>query len=190
MKKITLLRHGIVDTKSDINISSNEFGDWINQYDNANINKVCSNKDEVYKILNESDLIICSSLKRSIQSAEFFDKKIVVINSIFNEAPLPFVRGNFLKLKATYWLIFFRLIWFLGYSNRSESLKCFKNRAKKAAEVLQILSNENQNIVLVGHGVMNKFLQKELRLKNYKQTKNTGNKNWNYSVYELSNTRK
>jgi bisphosphoglycerate-dependent phosphoglycerate mutase len=132
MKKIILLRHGEVDIKDYKNISAKQFGGWIIEYNNSDIKSEFSSKDEIKNLLNKTDILICSNLKRSIQSIEIFDKIPFDTNDIFNEAELPFSNWNLLKINPKVWLIFFRILWFFGYSQNCESFKKTKQRAKKS----------------------------------------------------------
>lgn len=185
MKKIILLRHGEVDIKDYKNIPANQFKEWIIDYNNSDIKSVFSSKDEIKNLLNQTEVLICSNLKRSIQSVEIFDKIPFETNDIFDEAELPYLNWNLLKLNPKVWLIFFRILWFFGYSQNCESYKDTKQRAKKATEKLINLSNQNQTVILVGHGIMNKLIQKELILHNWNETKKARSNNWDYGVFEL-----
>ena len=74
MQKIILLRHGEVKIEDYKHISANQFGKWIVKYNNSDIKSEFSSKNEIKDILNKTDILICSSLKRSIQSIEIFNK--------------------------------------------------------------------------------------------------------------------
>ncbi len=185
MKRIILLRHGEVDISNYKSISSIEFGKWIVEYDNSDIKSSFLKKDEVREVLDEADILICSKLKRSTQSLGIFDKVAFETSDIFNEAQLPYFNSSLLKLNPKVWLVFFRILWFFGYSGNCESYKKTKTRAKLAAKRLLQLVQENNTIVLVGHGIMNKFIQKELILLNCMESKKSHGNNWDYSVLEL-----
>jgi broad specificity phosphatase PhoE len=185
MKKIILLRHGEVDIENYQNISANQFWKWITKYNNSDVKSEFLSKNEVKNLLDKTDILICSKLKRSIQSIEIFDKVPFEINDIFNEAPLPFLNWKILKLNPKIWLVIFRLLWLFGYSRNSESFKETKQRAKNATKKLIELSSQNEIIILVGHGIMNKLIQKELILQKWTESKKLQNKNWCYGVFEL-----
>lgn len=121
MQKIILLRHGEVDIKDYENISANQFEKWIIEYNNSNIKSKVTSKNEIKNLLNETDVLICSNLKRSIQSIEIFDKIPFETNDIFNEAELPHFTWNLLKLNPKVWLIFFRILWFFGYPAKAKN---------------------------------------------------------------------
>jgi broad specificity phosphatase PhoE len=185
MQKIILLRHGEVEIENSKYISASQFGQWIVKYNNADIKSEFSSKDEIKDLLNSTDILICSNLKRSSQSLEVFEKIPLEKNDIFNEAELPYSNWNLLKLNPQIWLIFFRILWLLGYSNNSESYKDAKQRAKSATEKLIELSTQNKTIILIGHGIMNKLIQKELVALKWIESKKLQNKNWCYGVFEL-----
>ena len=185
MQKIILLRHGEVNIKNYKNISANQFEKWIIEYNNSDIEFESSSKNEIRNLLNETDILICSNLKRSIQSIEVFDKIPFETNDIFNEAELPHSNWNLLKLHPKVWLIFFRILWFFGYSQNCESYKETKQRVKKATKKLIELSKQNQTIILTGHGIMNKLIQKELILQKWHIIKKVKNTNWDYGVLSL-----
>ena len=185
MQKIILLRHGEVDIKDYQNISAHQFGKWINEYNYSDIKSDFSSKDEIKNLLNETDILICSNLKRSIQSIEIFDKIPFETNDVFNEAELPFSNWSLIKLNPKVWLIFFRILWLFGYSQNCESYKETKQRAKKATEELIELSKKNKTVILAGHGIMNKLIQKELILQKWNETKKAKSNNWDYGIFEL-----
>jgi len=184
--KIILLRHGEVDIQNYKKIPASQFGKWVNEYNNSNIKSEFKSKNEIKILFNEADALICSNLKRSIQSVEIFNKIPFEINELFNEAELPYLNLNLLKLNPKVWLIIFRILWFFGYSKNCESFKMTKQRAKIATKNLIKFSKQNKTLILVGHGIMNKLIQKELILLNWNETKSMTNNNWSYGVFELN----
>ncbi len=186
MQKIILLRHAEVDISSDKRIFASEFGRWISKYDSSDIKFKFSSKSEIEHLLNDADILVGSSLKRSTESIEIFGKSDFVIDAVFNEAELPYADWRFFRLNPKIWLVVFRVLWFLGYYKNSESFKMFKLRAKRATKSLIDLSSEDKTVVLVGHGIMNSFIRKELLLVKYKEEKKLENNNWGYGVYVLN----
>jgi len=182
MSTITFIRHACVDIKKYDNISAREFGLWIDEYNISSIKEEVQNKDTIFKILDDADIILCSELKRSIESVGLFDKSATSVNEFFNEVELPYASWNLIRLRPPIWLIIFRALWFLGYSKNVESYNRAKKRAKLAAEMLIDLSANRKSITLMGHGLMNRLIIKELLACNYIKVKNTGNKNWSYCI--------
>ena len=166
MKKIILLRHSKVDIKNK-NIYANELKNYIKEYNCSNI--ILQSNNKIATTYQENNILICSNLKRSIQTVNnVFNKKANYINELFNEAELPYPNNKLLKLPVSLWLIIFRILWFFGYSKNSQSYKETKIRAKKSAQLLIKISKEhNKDIVLIGHGIMNRLIKNELKEENY-----------------------
>jgi len=186
MKQIVLFRHGKVSIKNNKKISAFKFQDWIEEYNNCDIifdKTVFKNKE----IVENSDVIICSNLKRSIQSAKFFNKEILINDEIFNEVEIPYTKWSILKLSPNMWLIIFRILWFLGYSKNCESYKNAKQRAKKAASKLTKLAKEYNKIILFGHGIFNRLILREMISRDWEVTKKIESQNWGYGIIEIDN---
>lgn len=73
MQRIILVRHGEVDIKDNNRVSAYQFKEWINEYNNASIKTDIFNENEITELLKQTDMIICSNLKRSIESLQLFN---------------------------------------------------------------------------------------------------------------------
>jgi len=184
MKQIILLRHGDVLCNNDKRISLNHLQEWIISYNNGSIKKQFQAKNNIRTLLNSSDIIVSSMQKRSIESLKIFDKQAAFSKDIFNEPALPLCKGSFFKLKPKTYLFLLRVLWFFSYSNNCESYKQSKQRAKEASDFLIKLCTKEKSVLLCGHGLMNKLISLELSKKQWRNTKKSNNKNWDYSVFE------
>jgi len=166
MNNIILLRHSKVDIKNK-NIYANELKNYIKEYNSSNIILPSSNK--IATTYQKNNILVCSNLKRSLETSnKVFNKKPNYINKLFNEAELPYPNKKILKLPVGLWLIIFRILWFFGYSKNSKSYKETKIRAKKSAQLLiKISKKHNKDVILIGHGIMNRLIKKELKKKNH-----------------------
>ena len=108
-----------------------------------------------------------------------------MIDSVFNEAGLPTNDWCCVKLTSNLWLITLRILWFLGYSPNAESRKEASVRAKKAARLLNELSKKHEVLMLVGHGIFNRLLDKALLDIGWKVQKDPQSNYWSYAVYEF-----
>jgi len=88
---------------------------------------------------------------------------------ILREMDIPRYKFPF-KLNAYTWLVLNRICWFAGLSAKVESFKTAKDRAKTAAHSLIELAEKHDNVAVFGHGMMNKYIAKEL-----------SNAGWNFS---------
>lgn len=102
MQRIILVRHGEVDIKDNNRVSAYQFKEWINEYNNASIKTDIFNENEITELLKQTDMIICSNLKRSIESLQLFNEAAFEVNDIFNEAALPSSNWMLLKFKPKY----------------------------------------------------------------------------------------
>ena len=177
------MRHGEVALDTSKRISSKEFSKYINRYNSAGIKSPRSSKEKTKKIFDTADIILCSNLHRSTESVKVFNKIVLEESTLFREAELPNLGHSFLKFKPKTWLVISRLLWLLGYSKDCESFKDAKKRAQLASQKLLHYSKEHQTIVLVGHGLFNRLIKKELLLSNYIEKQKLQHKNWSYGIY-------
>jgi len=76
------------------------------------------------------------------------------------------------------------LLWYLGYSNGCESRKDAKERSKKAVTELINRAEQHQHILLVGHGIFNRFLANDLIRQRFSGEKYPNSKYWGFSMYK------
>jgi broad specificity phosphatase PhoE len=183
--KIVILRHGKPVTPSLEKISASAFADWVHEYNAAGLCQESEPTEHAKKCADECNAIVCSTLPRSIESANALcNKRIVLSDPIFNEAGLPVANWQVLKLTPKIWAVVFRILWLLGYSRNSESLKEAKSRASEAVEKLADLAQEYESVLFVGHGVYNRMLANELRRRGWVGSNNPGSNHWTFGVYE------
>lgn len=183
--KIVLLRHGKPDIPRLANMNGVEFVKWINSYDLAALDEKCSPAEDALLIAQSCSAVICSTLRRSIESAEMLgvsDK--VEASSEFVEANLPNFGVMSLRLPARVWLVVFRLSWFIGYSPNSESYLQVKERAKNCASQLINIAQDKESVMFVGHGILNRLISKELIRRKWRGPARSKSDYWQFSIYE------
>ncbi len=182
--KIIVLRHGKPVIPSLSKVSSLAFSDWVNEYNAAGLCPTSKPTEDAQNCANECNVIVCSVLPRSMESAKEFNGSIRLSDPIFNEAGLPVTNWKTIKLSPKAWAVTFRILWLLGYSRNTESFRDAKIRASKAVEKLTKISQEYESVLFVGHGVYNRMLANELRRSGWLGPKNPGSKHWSFGVYE------
>jgi len=184
--KVVIQRHGEPDIGKWGKISSSEMGRWINCYNESGVvldNKPCS--ESLSHIKNS--FVVCSSLERSKHSAKLVEVDTFISDSSFCEAELPVVNVPLLKLAPHTWSIIFRIFWFLGVSKNVESRMAISSRVKIACKALENLAEEHSNVVLIGHGIMNRLIAKELLRRGWGgEAAPNGKKYHGYSYWEYS----
>lgn len=182
MKKITFVRHAKVDIDSSKPITSNMLKNWEEAYNNAPIIKEIPKNDTLRQVFDEVDCVVSSTLRRTKDSISLMGVDIDVSNSHFNEAQIPVLNGTFIKLKPSNWLVIFRLLSFLGYGRWAITLKETQKQAREASKILLSLSEKHDNIILVGHGVMNWLIRKELLALDWESEGKDAHGNWDMTV--------
>lgn len=136
------------------------------------------------QLVNNSTCIVASTACRALSSVLALGLTVSVTDSVFCEAQLPYSLWRFPRLPPFVWAAFFRLCWFFGYSQGSESILVAKARAKIAAEKL-INFAANGPVLLVGHGIMNRMIAKELVVLGWVSSTKHESKYWSANVYQL-----
>lgn len=183
--KIILLRHGKPDITNSRTFKAKDFHEWIKLYNSSQIDPDSSPSPQALKIAKSCNTVICSDLARSINSAHHLEiNKIDYIDPLFREAELPYGDWNTPELNPYALAVFFRILWFMGYSRNSESYPEARVRSKLAASKLENLALEFTSVLLVGHGFMNRFISKELLSTGWKGALIPAKNYWSYTVYE------
>ena len=183
MSQIILLRHAKV--KIDIPfIYSRKMKDFIEAYNQSPI-EFDDVSGKLKSIMDSADIVLSSELSRTKETLKYLGKEAQHSDTIFNEAELPYANGKIVKLPATAWAVLFRIMWIFGYSKQSESYKEAKARAKLSADKLIAYAKADKSVLLVGHGVMNKLISKELIHSGVTLVKKTGNGNLGYTVFQV-----
>ncbi len=187
--KIVLLRHGKPDITEFGKLRASELCRWIESYNSAGIIENHQPSREAIEISHNCNAVVCSDLPRSVESARVLRiKEINQIEPIFREMGLPYANWPSPKLSPNVWAALFRILWFFGYSSNAESLRAAKRRAASGANMLKEISYNNDSVLLVGHGFVNKFIAKELLSSGWQGPSSPGKKYWEFGVYEYKAT--
>lgn len=182
MKQIILIRHAKVDLDNSRPINASSLKEWVDAYDVANIDVHSLPNQETIHVIENSDVLVTSSLQRAIDSAKVLDIDVYEQNVIFNEAQIPNVNIPFLKFKPKIWLVILRILLLFGLGKKDTSLKVSKKQAEEAALRLLALSQKNDTVVLIGHGGMNWLIRKVLMKEGWSLEPNPSNSNWGVTI--------
>ena len=152
--EIILYRHAEPTVSDKEKISGRDFPLWVQRYNESGIrtNDIVHTKEEV---------VYTSDLLRSIETGRLIGKKTIE-SSLIREAEIPLIRFPAIRLKAKFWLFISRSLWLFGLKTRCESLTEAKIRVKQAVDKFESLLSEDGRIVIVGHGFINRLIEKEL----------------------------
>jgi len=175
MLHVILIRHAKVDISNPW-IYSSQLKEYLELYNSSPILKEPISK-ELRKLIENSDILATSELLRAKKTLKLFNKEPDFTSPLFNESPLPYAKFKLFKLPTKVWIIIYRIAWLFGFSRNANSIKQERVIAKKVA--LKLLSTR-KNITLVGHGVKNYLIAKELKRLGCFLVKKSANKNLGY----------
>ena len=179
------MRHGKPAFTGSLKVMSLEMAEWISRYDLSDTGSDMPPQSS--KTLASSALrIISSPLPRARSSLTALGREPDLIDEVFREADLPVFHIPAFRLSPIFWASVFRIIWFCGISRNVELLGIAKQRAVQAADILVTSVKEaNGPVLLMGHGVMNRLIAKELVSMGWKEYRRLGNGYWSAGIYSL-----
>jgi len=184
--QIYLIRHAKPNLNKSFLSSADQAQDYIENYNKAPIHEIDSNKVKID--LSKHHQIYCSSLVRSQETALalFGDSYIIVSDSIFREFELRIVQANsIVKLPLDLWKGLSRFFWFMGCNHEGiESFKEAKKRVVLSADNLEKLASQEETAILVGHGMINAAIAKELRKRGWDVIHKKGHLNLGATVLQ------
>jgi len=180
--QITLLRHGKPEFELTGTARACDLNEIARSYDLCGITD--KPPSETVMAAKKHKVVVCSVLPRSLQSANALGfTKIHSATSLFNETSIPHFSQGSVKLPINIWIVLLRILWLCGFSKNGESITSAKQRGKLAAQELIKLAERNERVLLVGHGLINHFIAKELLDNDWIGPKRSGRNYWEYSIY-------
>jgi broad specificity phosphatase PhoE len=170
MPTILLVRHAKPDFDTRKIIRGDELGRTIEQYDAARL----ATRPGPWTELQVRT--VCSSDKqRSIESARaLFPAAKVISSELYGESGLPTTLPRWVRLPFVYSLAVARCAWFLGYAPGAEKFSQVRSRAIHAANELIAYANKEEPVVLVGHGLFNRFIGSRLKALGWTKQRDEG----------------
>lgn len=179
--EIILLRHGKPDVELKGHLNANQIKQLTLKYAQSGVQDFPP--ENLKNRFNEC-YVVCSDLARSTLSAKKLGvNEVHLSDALFKETDIPHFDHGVIKMPVTVWLIVLRIMWLFGFKKNGESFSKAKNRARDATYKLIELAQENENVILVGHGLMNRLIAKQLRVKNWQGPSSPGKKHWEFARY-------
>jgi broad specificity phosphatase PhoE len=179
--EIILLRHGKPDVELKGHLNASDIKQLTSAYAQSGVE---DSPPEILKDRFNACYVVCSDLARSTQSAKKLGvNEIHLSDALFKETDVPHFDQGVIKMPVTVWLIVLRVMWLFGFKKNGESFSKAKNRAQDATNKLIALAQENEKVILVGHGLMNRLIAKQLRLKSWQGPPSPGKKHWEFGRY-------
>jgi broad specificity phosphatase PhoE len=188
--RIILLRHGRPAYSPPRTIGLDRLGDEVERYNEAEIAGSTPPPFTATDLASQVDLLLASSLRRSIQSAAILTSTKPIVDQVFREAEiptrLPFPGGT--RLFPLAWIAIARVMWLCGWSGGSESFRSARRRAATACERLTQLASQHGDVMLVGHQMFNLLIARELRLRGWRGPAIPPMSHWSRAIYERTPT--
>ncbi|MCH6256064.1 histidine phosphatase family protein [Puniceicoccaceae bacterium K14] len=187
--KIVVMRHGQpemdIDSLKVEKLSPQGVGEIVEQYERTDLNPDSEVPQQSLLVAESCSFAISSKLPRalsSIQKLGLEDRAVAF--DCFNESSLPYL--NWGKPRASFftWCLLFRTAWFLGFSRNGESISDAKRRACKCADLVFQKLETHESLLVLGHGIMNRLLYRELKRSGWIEKESTGGSYWSYKVFE------
>lgn len=174
-KQIVLIRHGEPDLDKKGWRTRDEVIEFMKAYDSVGVVPF-----DVPPLCPESlatDTVYCSTLPRAAHTAALaFDGPALVVSEQFREFERKAMKGCNLRLPLKWRTTSARLFWFLGWNDKGiESFREARDRAKSNASFLVEKSRTNQNVILVAHGLHNRYVLKYLKKRGWEKVFDSGN---------------
>lgn len=177
---IILMRHGKPDYASGARLSALSMTAWYKAYDLSQVHDRPPEKS--VRMAAMADYAVTSPLPRARSSLQMLGLHPACIDALFSEVSLPILPIPTPHLPPSLWLSLLRLMWLCGYAGSVESLQQAEQRAKQAADRLIAFSQQG-NVLLLGHGIMNKMIARHLRKQGWLAEKHASSRHWSTAIY-------
>lgn len=185
-RAISLIRHGKPTITPQGWIGGRELPQVINRYQSARIASDSFPPDDVQALVQSAKLVFTSDIPRAMHSAQILEPTISpVSNPLFREVDFWLECPINIRLPFHLWLFLDRLLLSFGYSSHSQSQANIKERVRNAAELLEQQSCETRSVVLVGHGITNLFIARELKKRGWHGPRTPKMEHWGCTTYSL-----
>ena len=162
-REIILVRHGQPQT-SALPLTGFEIGNWGREYDKCEIDGQLPPPKGLRELTQSVACVLASDRLRSQVSASWLRPQgDIQIDSELREAPLPESIDVSIRLSPGAWVVIARLVWWFNLRRSEESIQEVRLRAARVADRLTRRAEECGSLMVVGHGMFNRFVASQLR---------------------------
>jgi broad specificity phosphatase PhoE len=161
--EIILVRHGKPAAWTAAPISGHDIGRWVRRYNELGITREVEPPEPVRRLASSARWVVASDAHRSIESANWLvSPREVQIDADLREAVLPDSMGVSMRMFPGAWVAIARVAWWLNCCRSSETIEATRHRARRATDRLCALAGEHGAVLVVGHGMFNRFIATHL----------------------------
>ena len=182
---LIIVRHGEPALSRDKRLNWRGFKYWWMLYDEGGLKQGQEAPKIIKRLAKQSDLIISSTLRRAIETANLAKKGAPdKLSDLLVEAPLPPPNLGYFRFTPRVWGVLARISWLLGFSGGGESFRQARKRADKAAELLSQEAKGGKFIMVTAHGWFNRMIRRGLYKRGFVCTEDHGDLHWSYRRFE------
>jgi broad specificity phosphatase PhoE len=160
--EIVLVRHGRPALPPQRPISGRRIGQWVRAYDEVGIAHGAP-PEQVRRLVAAAGCVVTSDLRRSVESAaRLTSSHDVRVDPDLREAPLPDSLGLAMPMPPGVWIVLARIVWWLRWCASEENVDATRQRADRVASRLCALAAEHGSVAVVGHGMFNRYVARQL----------------------------
>ncbi len=179
MPTILLIRHAAPDFDIRKIIRGDALGRVIEEYDAAPL----ATSPGPFAYL-QAHAVYASDKRRSVETARaLFPNAEILSSELYRESALPTALPHWVRLPFVQSLALARCAWFVGYAPGVEKLAQTRSRAARAASDLITQANDQEQAVLVGHGLFNRFIGARLKTQGWIKQRDEGNGYCSWQLY-------
>lgn len=183
--QIVLIRHGKPTDVMTERIAGCDIGRWIEHYDTRGITRDIEPPKCVREAGSNAQYIVTSDLRRAVESAAWIaGTKKVHSDHELREAGLPPSLNIPIRLPPATWIPLARAVWWLDWCDSEETVQTARQRAGRVANRLVELAAEFSSVMVVGHGMFNRFLATQLLHRGWKGPRTVFAPHWALARYE------
>lgn len=123
------------------------------------------------------DPVFYSNIPRAVKTAEliFADRSDMIVDGRFREFERKVMPFFNIKMPLNFWLVGSRVLWMLGFNDKGiETYKEARQRARGNARFLAEHTAQTHLIVVVAHGMLNRYMAKYLKKMGWSQVRKGG----------------
>ena len=184
---IVLARHGEPDISRKVWLSARGYREFWGRYEQKGIRPGQTPPPALVAQARQAGTVISSVRPRAIESVDAlaggrdFDRHAILV-----EAPLPPPNlPGFIKLSPKIWGFMARFWWwYFNHHEGQETRAQAEARADQAADMIEGLAAQGQDVVVLAHGFFNFMIGRSLKRRGWRLTGNQGWKYWSARRFE------
>ncbi len=186
--QIILMRHGKpeldLESLKQQKVSARQVGEIVASYEFSGLSSTATPTEAASTVADECSAAFSSDLKRATDSIQKLGIQAkTTYDDVFREPALPYLNLGWPKFSFFTYCILFRVLWFLGFSANGESYNSAKRRARTCAKILRKSAKEEGRVLLLGQGMMNRLIARELRGRGWYNAQHGDDGYWSFTVF-------